>query len=424
MADATAVSSTAPTTAQTAASSTAAPPAVTMPLRRAAFALALLLGLQPIATDVYLPALPLLTQSLGAPMAAAQLTMSALILAFGIAQLVWGPVADRFGRRPVLLIGLALYALSGFGSALATSIDQLVAWRMLQGVAVAAAVVCARAIVRDLYEPVAGARVMSLALSGLAVIALGGPALGGALAGQFGWRATLALVGLAGVAALVYIGWQLPETVRRRDPAATRPGPLLRNWATMLRHPVYRAWMLLIACTYGGLFTILAASPFVYVRVFGLTGTQVGLTLAWGAVVYLVSTFVGRRWIARHGMAGTVRRGAVFTLAGGMVALLATQVPSGALWWLLAAHGLYSFGHGMHQPCGQAGAVGPFPHAAGAAAALAGFVLALVAFTVGLWLGRSLVDADTVWPLASGIAFWATATAAVAWTLVQRHVEH
>ncbi|MBL8345598.1 MAG: multidrug effflux MFS transporter [Rubrivivax sp.] len=399
----------------------APPVAVSLPLGQAAFVLALLLGLQPVATDVYLPALPLLTKALAAPMALSQLTMSALILAFGVAQLAWGPVADRFGRRPVLLAGLSLFALSGFGSALAPSVEVLVAWRALQGVALASAVVCARAMVRDLYEPVAGARVMSLAMSGLAVIAIGGPTLGGAVAGAFGWRGTLVLVGGAGLVALGYVAWRLPETVRRRNPVATSAGPLLRGWWAMLRHPVFRAWTLLIACTYGGLFTILAASPFVYIEVLGLSSAAFGLTLAWGGGVYLVATFVGRRWIHRHGMGGAVARGAAFTLAGGLMALVATRVDEGALWWLLAAHGFYSFGHGMHQPCGQAGAVGPFPHAAGAASALAGFVLAIVAFAIGLWLGAAIDG--TVRPLAFGVAFWATATAAVAWTLVRRHVE-
>jgi DHA1 family bicyclomycin/chloramphenicol resistance-like MFS transporter len=405
-----------------AAMADAPPAAVSLPLGQAAFVLALLLGLQPVATDVYLPALPLLTKALAAPMALSQLTMSALILAFGVAQLAWGPVADRFGRRPVLLAGLSLFAISGFGSALAPGVEVLIGWRMLQGVALASAVVCARAMVRDLYEPVAGARVMSLAMSGLAIIAIGGPTLGGAVAGTFGWRGTLVVVGLAGLVALAYVAWRLPETVRRRNPAATRAGPLVRGWLAMARHPVFRAWTLLIACTYGGLFTLLAASPFVYIEVLGLSSAAFGLTLAWGGAVYLVATFVGRRWIHRHGMGGTVARGAAFTLAGGLLALIATQVNEGALWWLLAAHGLYSFGHGMHQPCGQAGAVGPFPHAAGAASALAGFVLALVAFAIGLWLGVAIDG--TVRPLGFGVAFWAAATAVVAWTLVRRHVDH
>ncbi|MBL8288457.1 MAG: Bcr/CflA family efflux MFS transporter [Rubrivivax sp.] len=405
--------------------SAASPPPTTvaMSLRRAAFFIALLLGLQPIATDVYLPALPLLTSALQAPMALAQLTMSALILAFGVAQLAWGPVADRFGRRPVLLLGLSLYALAGFGSALAPGVEGLIAWRALQGVALAASVVCARAMVRDLYEPVSGARVMSLAMSGLALLAIGGPTLAGALAASVGWRGALAMIGLAGALTLAAVAWQLPETVRQRDPRATQAGPLFRNWAGMLAHPAYRAWTLLSACTYGGLFTVLAASPFVYIRVLGLTSAQVGLTLGWGGCVYLVATFVGRRWIHRHGMRATVARAAAFTLAGGTLALVAAFAPaSSALWWLLAGHGSYAFGHGMHQPCGQAGAVGPFPHAAGAASALAGCLLALVAFAVGLALGVALDD--TVRPLAFGLALWSLATAAVAWTLVQRHAGH
>ena len=171
-------------------------PAVSLPL--AAVTLALLLGLQPVTTDMYLPAFPLLTRELGAGMAQAQLTMSALILAFGVAQLVWGPLADRLGRRPVLLLGLALYALASAGCVLAGSIEALVVWRALQGAAMAAAVVCARAIVRDLYEPVQGAQVMSLALTGLGVIALASPLLGGVMANAVGWRGVLALVGGGG----------------------------------------------------------------------------------------------------------------------------------------------------------------------------------------------------------------------------------
>ena len=131
----------------------------------AAGVLALLMGLQPITTDLMLPALPALAADLHAPMAPVQLTMSALILAFGLAQLVWGPVADRVGRRPVLLLGLALYTLASLGAAQAGSVMAVVVWRALQGAAMSAAVVCARAMVRDLYEPQEGAMVMARALS-------------------------------------------------------------------------------------------------------------------------------------------------------------------------------------------------------------------------------------------------------------------
>ena len=143
--------------------------------------LSLLLGIQPITTDLYLPALPALTEGFGAAMSQAQLTLTALLLAFGVSQLFWGPLSDRFGRRPILLAGLAAYVAAAVASTLAPSMAALIACRALQGAAMGAAVMCARAIVRDLYTPLQGARVMSRGLTGLGVIACVSAPLGGAL---------------------------------------------------------------------------------------------------------------------------------------------------------------------------------------------------------------------------------------------------
>ena len=385
----------------------------------AAFALALLLGLQPVTTDIYLPALPLLTRELGAPMSAAQLTMSALILAFGVAQLFWGPVADRIGRRPVLIVGLVLYTAASVGSMLAGSIGWLVLWRVLQGATMGAAVVCARAIVRDLYEPHEGAQVMSLALSGLGVIAIAGPVLGGVVAAAWGWRAALGVVAGFGALTLAFVAWRLPETLQHRNHDATRAGPLLAQWGRIARHRTFIAWTLLVSFTYGGLFTILAGSSFIYIDVLGLSPGWYGLAMACGSSSYLAGTFVCRRWISRHGIRGAVARGGVFTLAGGALGAGLALAGVQTVWAVLLPQCLFALGHGIHQPCGQAGAVGPFPRAAGAASALAGFVLALTAFGIGLWLGQALDG--TVLPYALGVGFWSLATTLVAWTLVQRH---
>lgn len=397
----------------------AAANAPAVPAHIVALALALLLGLQPVVTDLYLPALPQLARDMDAPMTAVQLTMSALILAFGAAQLVWGPVADRWGRRPVLLASLLLLTLASVGATLAPTIGVLVAWRAAQGAAMAAAVVCARAMVRDLYEPHHGAHVMSKGLSGLGLVALAGPLAGGALAGWGGWRSTLATVTLVVVAVLVFVWRRLPETNHRRNPQATRVGPLARTAVAVLRHRTFIAWAALVAATYGGLFTVLASSSFVYIDVLGLSPAAYGAALGSGSLAYLAGTFVCRRWLPRYGLTGAVRRGAAVTLAGGlsMAALAAAGVE--AVWAVLVPQWLFAFGHGIHQPCGQTGAVGPFPHAAGVASALAGFVLALTAFVVGLWLGVALDD--TVRPMAYTLAFWSVVTALVGWTLVQRH---
>jgi DHA1 family bicyclomycin/chloramphenicol resistance-like MFS transporter len=384
----------------------------------AAFALALLLGLQPITTDLYLPALPLLRRALGADMASAQLTMSALILAFGVGQLFWGPVADRTGRRPVLLWGLALYTLASAACALAASIELLIIARALQGACMAAAVVVARAILRDLYEPEEGARVMALALSGLAVIALCGPVLGGVITAWAGWRATLTAVTLLGGAILAFVSWRLPETVRQRNPRATTLAPLFGAWRQMARHPTFRAWTLLVSCSYGGLFTMLAGSSFVYMDMLGLSPAAYGAAIGTMSLSYGAATLVCRRWIRTLGMAGAVWRGAFFTLAAGLLIVGCTAAGLQSIWVVLVTQWLLAFGHGMHQPCGQAGSVSAFPHAAGTASALAGFMLAFTAFCIGRFLGLTL--SAGLWPFAACLGFWALATSTVAWTLVQR----
>jgi DHA1 family bicyclomycin/chloramphenicol resistance-like MFS transporter len=383
--------------------------------------LALLLGVQPITTDLYLPALPGLAADLRSPMTQTQLTLSALLFTFGGSQLLLGPAADRWGRRPVLLIGLALYVAGGIGGAFAGRIETLIGWRALQGVGVGAAVVCARAMVRDLYVPTEGARVMSKALSGLGIIALSSPLVGGLLAGAFGWRSALLGCALFGAATLALVALKLPETARTLNPRALQPLPMLQQWLRIARHPTFVAWAALVAATYGGLFAFLAGSAFVLIDVLGSSRLAAGGYIACSSASYIAGTFWCRHWLLRHGLAGSVRRGAWFTLAGGaaMVALVYAGVAGP--WAIVGPQMLFAFGHGIHQPCGQAAVVGPFPQHAGAASALAGFILAAVAVGVGGWLGFAMDG--TAKPLVLTIGTMAAATAAIAWTLVQRHGE-
>ena len=151
--------------------------------------IALAIGIQPIATDLYLPALPDLTAGLGTTTAQAQLTLTALLLPFGISQLAWGPLSDRFGRRPILLAGLVLFSVGAVGCVFAQSITTLQAWRALEGIGMGAAVMTGRAVVRDAFAPSEGARVMSKALAGLGVLSCLGPLWAAS------WRNTRAGVG-------------------------------------------------------------------------------------------------------------------------------------------------------------------------------------------------------------------------------------
>ncbi len=381
--------------------------------------LSTLLGLQPITTDLYLPALPVLTQDLGASMAQAQLTLTALLLAFGASQLVWGPVSDRFGRRPVLLVGMVAYLLASVASALSPSMDLLIVWRTLQGVAMGAGVMCARAIVRDLYAPAQGATVMSKGLSGLGVIACLAAPVGGALTSAWSWHAALLALAVFGGAALALIAWRFEETLAHKDPRALQPRRMLRTWWLILRNAQFVAFSALSMASYGGLFTFLAASSFVYIRVLGFSTTQYGLTMFLNSFVYLLGTFACRRLVARFGVRRSVAIAGLFSLVGGASMLLLAWSGVVAGWAIMLPMAFFIFAHGIHQPCGQSGAVAPFPQAAGAASALNGFLMMLAAFATGQWLGTHMDG--TVLPLATGMCFWSTLLALSAWTLVHRY---
>lgn len=386
--------------------------------------LSLLLGLQPITTDLYLPALPTIAQGFGAAMPQAQLTLSALLLAFGLSQLVWGPLSDRFGRRPILLTGGVLYVLASVGSAAVTSIEQLIVLRSLQGAAMGAGVMCARAVVRDLYAPTEGARIMSKGLTGLGVIACLSAPVGGLLAEYFGWRVTLLALAVFGALALLVVALRFEETLAHKNPRALQAGNLLGTWGLIVRHPTFWAYTLLASASYGGLFTFLAAGSFVFIGVLGLSKTAYGLTMLSMSLSYIAGTFICRRLLPRFGVRKTVAIAAAATLTAGtaigVLALMGVQSVAA----IMVPFYLFMMAHGVHQPCGQSGCVGPFPQAAGAASALSGFLMMVVAFAMGGWLGLSLAEQPgSVRPLTNGLWFWSVVIAATAWTLVQKHGE-
>lgn len=381
--------------------------------------LSLLLGLQPITTDLYLPALPLLRADLGASMAQTQLTLSALLLAFGCSQLVWGPLSDRFGRRPILLAGLTAYVLASIGSTLATDIAQLIVWRTLQGVAMGAAVMCARAIVRDLYEPVQGARVMSKGLSGLGVIACLSAPVGDWLTHSANWRFALLALAIFGAVCLGLVALRFQESARQQNPMALQIGTLVRTWQVILRNPTFWAFSTLSAASYGGLFTFLASSSFVFMGVLGLSQTEYAWLMALNSLAYIAGTFLCRHWLARFGVRKTLRFAGVLSLTGGTLMAVPSLLGWQSVWLIMPAQLLFIIGHGLHQPCGQSGAVGPFPQAAGAASAMNGFLMMLAAFGMGAWLGQHMDG--TVLPLTLGVWFWSALISLSAWTLVQRY---
>jgi MFS transporter, DHA1 family, multidrug resistance protein len=390
-----------------------------MPTGLIVLMLAMLLGIQPVTTDLYLPALPALAGSFAAPMSQVQLTLSSLLLAFGLSQLVWGPLSDRFGRRPILLIGLAAYLVAAIGSALAPNMAQLIVWRTLQGAAMGAVVMCARALVRDLYQPQDGARIMSKGLSGLGVLACVSAPVGGLLAQHHGWRAALLAVAVFGAAALALVVLRFKETLTAKNPKALQPTTLLNTWRSILGNPSFLAYSALSAASYGGLFTFLASSSFVFITRLGLSKTQFGMTMLFTSISYISGTFLCRRFLLRFSVPKTTAIAAVISLAAGTLMGGLAWAGVENVWAILLPMGVFMVGHGIHQPCGQSGAIGPFPKSAGAASAMNGFFMMLVAFVIGSWLGVRMDG--TVLPLTNGIWFWSGMIALSAWVGVRKY---
>jgi DHA1 family bicyclomycin/chloramphenicol resistance-like MFS transporter len=392
-------------------------------------ALSLLTGLQPITTDLYLPALPQMQQELGLSPSHVQWTLSAMILAFGIGQLIWGPISDRYGRRPVLRWGLGLYVLASGLTVMASDLGTMVLARVAQGASLSAAVMCGRAMIRDLYAPEQGARMMARGMSGLGILALGGPIIGGLTATHLGWRATMAVLGVFGLITWLFIWTKLPETLpHERRQTQLHWGRMASSWWTISRHRTFRAHVLLTSATYGGLFVYLALSSFVFIDILGTSRTVYGMGMATLSLAYLMGTLLCRRTLPRRGLVGTVRIAGWCSLIGGLAIGVVSLVPwlqhtLPPAWSLLPGMWLYAFGHGIHQPCGQTGVVAAFPTQAGAASALSGFVLSTIAFIVGAimsWWTAQPGWAGTLYPMTLGMAVGGALTAWVALGRVQR----
>ena len=374
--------------------------------------------LQPLATDLYLSTLPGIASYFNASVASAQSTLWIFIAAFGAWQLVAGPLSDRFGRYPIVVAGAFTYCAASVLAMLAPSLEALIAGRVLQAVGACTCLVGARGFVRDLYSPTEGARMVANAATLMSLAPLIGPLLGAALYVRYGWRSSFALLSVFSLLLACTAAFKLKETNARRNPLALSWAAMLHTYASIARAPAFRAYTLSAAATYACLFTFLSGSSFVLIDVLGQTPTVFALTFALMVAGYLIGTVICRRLLAAYGIQRTVYVGAALQAATGLVmaalALGDVHVPAalgGPIFFLGISHGLI-------QPPVQSGAVAPFPHAAGAAAALLGFTMMLIAAGVGIWIGASYNG--TVYPLTLTICACGLASAAIAFTLVRK----
>ena len=349
-----------------------------------AILLTLLTALGPITTDLYLPSLPAIGRDLGADVETVQLTLTIYVAAFGLAQLIYGPISDRFGRRPALLLGVTIYVVASVACLLATSIETLIAARFGQALGGCAGPVLARAVVRDVYGRERAAKVLSYIGTAMALAPAIGPILGGWLQDLYGWRASFALLSGFGALALAGVWWLLDETNAHMDPTATRPSRIVANIRQMLAHREFLGYMAASSATYSGLFAWISGSSYVFVEVMGLTPSAYGFVFAAIVVGYMAGTQAGGRLVFRLGIPRLVGVGCVINAVFGVIiAGLAFTGPPSIPALLIPMIG-FTMGMGLVLPNGMAGAIGPFPEKAGAASALMGFMVFGLAGFAGL----------------------------------------
>jgi DHA1 family bicyclomycin/chloramphenicol resistance-like MFS transporter len=381
-------------------------------LQPGTFALTLLLAaltaLGPISIDMYLPSLPDIGRALAAPTARAQLTISSYLIGFAVGQIIYGPVSDRYGRRPVLFGALVVYLAGVVICAATPSIDPLIVARLLQGIGGSGAIVLARAIVRDLYSGVRAARELSLMGSISAFAPIVAPMIGGVLQTQFGWRANFVLMAAAAVIAFAMASRLLPETLRQRSAEPLSLAWLGKGYMSLLRHRSFVAYLAILTISYAGLFAWISGAAVVLEGIYGMSAVTFGFTFALGAAGYMAGAGGAARLVQRLGLDRMMGLGVSLLAAGGsaLAAIVAAQIPNGL--WLIVAMAIYLAGLGLAMPQAMAGALTPFPERAGMAASLLGLVqqaaAAATAAAVGTYLGQS------AWPVAGAVlaAGWLT----------------
>ncbi len=342
----------------------------------------------PLSTDMYLPALPAMVDAFGTTLSAVQLTVSAYLAGFASFHLACGPLADRYGRKPVLLAGMAIFVLASAGCALAADIEQLIAFRFLQGIGACTGPTLARAMVRDIYGPQRAARALGYMAAIMSLAPVIAPSLGGWLLTWLPWPAIFwFLGGYALLAAVAVLSW-LPESLPA--PQSLRPAAIARNYLTLLASARYLIGVAALSALYAGAFAFISGSSFVLIDFMGVAPAHFGLWFIVMVSGYIGGSLFGAHYAQRFAPGQLTLGGALLGLASGaaMTVLSATGVHHPLAIMLPMA--FYTGAVGIAMPHAMSAALAPYPQMAATASSLLGFLQMGAAAAVGALVGATL----------------------------------
>lgn len=347
-----------------------------------------LVAVAPISTDMYLPALPAIADHFSVTDGDVQLTLSIYLIGFGVGQLIFGPLSDRFGRRPTLIGGLVLFLVTSIVCLMSTNIHMLITARFFQAIGASAGGAVGRAVVRDIHGPKDAARMLAHMGSAMATAPLIAPLIGGQLTANFGWQSNFLTLAAVAIALLLLTVVMLPESHGQPDRDAISPKRMGANYAALAQHTDFRQFALTNAFSFAGLFAFISGSSFVLIDDLGLSPETFGFAFAIAVLGYMSGTQTAARIVHRTSLERLIGIGGRIGLAaGGLGVGLALLAPPN-LAAVMVPMFFYNFSVGFVMPNSMAGAIAPFPHKAGAASALLGFVQMAVASAVGILVGQ------------------------------------
>ena len=353
--------------------------------------LATLVALGPLSVDMYLPALPAMQLVFDTSISKMHLTLSAYLAGFAVFHLICGPLADRFGRKPILLLGTVIFVAACIGCSLATSINELLWYRFLQGVGACVGPTLARAIVRDIFGPTKAARALSLIAMLMALAPAVAPTLGGAMLLFLPWSSIFLFLAVYGAVSMALVQRYVPESLPHRQ--SLHPLSVASNYLLLVRDPSYLLVTVASALTYAALLTYLSSSAFVYINMLSVPVEYFGFIFLSGVVGYIIGSAISARLASSFSPEQLSLLGALLALAATLIMWLGSSVyPLSVLAYMIPM-AFFSTALGLVLPNSMAIALRPFPQIAGTASALLGFIqmgiAALSSALVGMVLTTS-----------------------------------
>ncbi|MGH8781317.1 Bcr/CflA family multidrug efflux MFS transporter [Paraburkholderia sp.] len=343
----------------------------------------------PLATDMYLPSLPSIAAGFGVVPGVAQSTLTSFMAGFSIGMLLYGPLSDAYGRRPILLGGIALFTVSSVACVFSFSIGSLVFVRFLQALGAGAASVLSRAIARDAHEPTDAARVLSMVAIVTAVGPLLAPLIGGQLLLLGSWRIVFVVLTLFGAGCAVTAYLRVPETWPREKRASSAVLQSFAAYGRLLQDPMVWGHMLCGGMAFASMFTYISATPFVYIEHFHVSPQHYGFLFGLNVFGIMIGNFVNTRFVGRLGPLRIISIAATISAGASLFVALMCVTGWGGLWSIVV---------GLFFVVGVVGVLSAncatdlmhrYPHNAGAAAAVFGAMQlalgALASVVVGLW---------------------------------------